>query len=290
MKLKFNKIDTKLRKIANNFKILKVDKSFWLIFVLAVLLDEVMLYLWFSIFTLLHELVHFLVAKKLGYSPQKIHLTFFGASLEGCDDFLFDDEIKIVLAGPLFNLLVVVFCYLSFWFEPESFNFLNEILVANLSIFLFNFLPIYPLDFGRFLLAVFSKNNFRKNALEKVKRVSFLFVLFLFVLFLLSIFFKFNFTFGFVCVNLVCLLFTSSKDTSYTRQIFVQKKFEKIKKGLIERKIFVDENIPFFKLFKFIDDNHFVTFVFLDSKMKKVDECSEIFVYEKLGLVWIFYL
>ena len=40
---------------------------------------------------------HFLVAKKLGYIPNKIRLTFFGASLEGYDDFLISDEIKIAV-------------------------------------------------------------------------------------------------------------------------------------------------------------------------------------------------
>ena len=46
--------------------------------------------------------------------------------LEGNDDFLISDEIKIVLAGPLFNFFVAIFCYLCFWFEPETYIFLYD--------------------------------------------------------------------------------------------------------------------------------------------------------------------
>ena len=141
MKHYFNKNSKILQKITNFAKIFKIDFSFFVLFVLAFLLEEVKLYFCMFAFVVLHELAHFFVAKKLGYLPQKIRLNFFGASLEGYDDFLLFDEIKIVLAGPIFNFFVVVFCYLCFWFNPESYDFLYEILLANWSLFLFNFLP-----------------------------------------------------------------------------------------------------------------------------------------------------
>ena len=197
----FNK---KIQKVRKRFKILsffKFDFSFLFLFLLALFLDEIKIYFMYVIFIILHELSHFFVAKKLGYLPEKIHLTFFGASLEGYDDFLFCDEIKIVFAGPIFNLIVIIFCYLSFWFNPETYNFLNDILIVNWSILLFNILPIFPLDMGRILLAFYSKNNMRLDAIFKVKRLSFLIIIFMFILFLMSFFFDYNFSFGFVCVN-----------------------------------------------------------------------------------------
>ncbi len=286
----FNKFKEKMRKIIDFAKIFRIDFSFLLIFVMAYFLDELLLYFYFTLFTLFHELSHFFVAKKLGYYPKKIHLTFFGASLEGSDDFLISDEIKIVLAGPMFNLVMIVLCYLSFWFYPESYNFLNEILVANWSIFLFNFLPIYPLDFGRFLLACFSQKYSREDALKRTQKCSFIFLVFMFCLFLISFVYAYDFSLGFVCVNLASLMFKSSKDTAYKRQVFAAKKFEHLEKGLIERVVYVEDGTKDVSLFKFIDDNHFVVFVFVNKEKREVLRMTEVDLYFKLGLVWFIFI
>ena len=68
----FDEFVKKMRKI----KIFKIDCSFFIVFVIAFLLEEVILYFYFALFTVLHELTHFIVARKLGYLPRKIHLTF----------------------------------------------------------------------------------------------------------------------------------------------------------------------------------------------------------------------
>ena len=277
----FDEFVKKMRKI----KIFKIDYSFFIVFVIAFLLEEVILYFYFALFTVLHELTHFIVARKLGYLPRKIHLTFFGASLEGDDDFSISDEIKIVLAGPLFNLFIVIFCYLMFWFNPESFGFLYDVLIANWSILIFNFLPIYPLDAGRLMLVLFNLKYNRLDSLNKTKRCSFMFLSFMFLIFLISFFVSYNFTLGFICVNLALLTFSSSKDTAYKRQVFVERKYKKLTGGLIERVIYVDEHTPHFKLFKFIDDYHFVNFVFLDSEFNEVDRLSEVELYKISGLI-----
>ena len=285
MKLNLKYFREKMRKIAKSYNFLQVDFSFCFIFVVAILLDEVGLYLVFVLFGILHEFAHFFVAKKLGYYAKKIRLNFFGASLEGCDDFLIDDEIKIVLAGPIFNFFMVVFCYLSFWFYPESYTFLYDVLIANWSLFLFNFLPVFPLDFGRILLAVFTKKNTRVDALKSVKNVSLFFIFLLFCFFLVSSFFEFNFMLGFVCVNLVCLLFSSADQTSYKRSLFAERKMKKIAFGLIERRVCVKKDIPLFKLLKFVDDNHFVVFVVLDDEFCDVKTLTEIELFKTLGMI-----
>lgn len=281
----FNKFVKKMRFLESKNRFLKIDFSFFLLFVLAYFLEEIKIYFIYVIFVTIHELSHFFVAKKLGYLPQKIHFTFFGASLEGYDDFLFRDELKIVLAGPIFNLFVIVFCYLSFWFNPESYIFLSDVLSANLSIFLFNLLPIFPLDMGRFLLALFSKKQIRKDALKKVKNISLCVVSIFFIIFLFSFFYEYNFTLGFVCVNLVRLLFSSSKDTSYKRQLFIDKKMQNLYKGLTDRTVYVKSSCELYSLFKFIDDSHFFNFVFLDEKGVIVQTISEIELYKRCDFI-----
>lgn len=281
----FNKNKEKMRKIKQFCKFVKVDFSFILLFIVSFLIDDLKLYLWNVVFVILHELSHLLVSKKLGYLPKKIHLTFFGASLEGDDDFLIQDEIKIILAGPILNFFVIIFCYLMFWFKPESYIFLSDILIANWSIFLFNMLPIFPLDFGRILLVFFNKKYDRKQALLKVKKVSIFVVGFLFCVYLVSCFFVFNFTLGFVAVNLFCLTVSNTSGTSFKRQLFVDLKLKKINRGLIERVVYVEQGCENFKLYKFIDEYHYFKFVFLDKNGDVSGVLYEKELYEKDGLI-----
>jgi len=161
----FNKKRQYLRKNKRKKHLLDIDISFFLVFIIAFFIGEFRFYVWYILFLLGHEFSHFYVAKKLGYYSKKIKLNFFGAALEGNDDFALKDEIKIIFAGPIFNFCFIVFCYLSFWFNPESYEFLYEILYANWALFIFNMLPIYPLDFGRIILLYFSKKRTRNDAL-----------------------------------------------------------------------------------------------------------------------------
>lgn len=263
---------------------IKIDFSFLIIFILALILNELLFYLLFVIFILLHELTHFVVAKKLGYMPNRVKLTFFGASLEGFDDFVFSDEIKVVLAGPIFNFLVCVFCYLMFWFFPESYIYLSDVLMVNMTIFLFNILPIFPLDFGRLILACISIKHDRKNALKTTKYISFAIIIFLICVFILSFFFEYNFAFGCVCLHLLLLFFDSSKGASYKRSIFINSKQKFLKKGLSERVFYFDQNVSHFALLKKIDSSTIARFVFLDENNKVVSTMLESELLEEFGL------
>lgn len=277
----FSVFRQKLRKICKKLGFIKIDFSFLLIFVFAIIIEEVSLYFCFVIFLILHELSHYLVAKKLGYMAGRMRLSFFGASLEGLDDFSLRDEVRIVLAGPLFNLFMVVLCYLCYWFYPESYEFLNEVQLANFGILLFNILPIFPLDMGRLLLAAFSVKRSRADALKITKTISFVFILLMFLGCVVSCFFSFNFLLGLASVNLMVLMLSRAKDTAYKREIFIDHKLKKIKNGLIERSIYVMSNTPSYKLFRFIDDYHFITFHYVDNNFKTIGTITEIELYRQ---------
>lgn len=282
---KFNQIKEKMRKIIKTTKVFDIDFSFVFVFVIAYFLGEFKLYFWYIVFLLGHELSHFFVAKRLGYYPKKIKLNFFGAVLEGDDDFALRDEIKVVLAGPFFNFCVIVFCYLSFWFEPETFEFLNDILLANWALLLFNMLPIFPLDAGRLILLRLTAKQTRVKAIKTAKIISILFVFALFVLFLLSSFYTFTFSLGTTAVNLMFLVLSNSEDTSYKRQLFVSRKFKLLEKGLLERTIYVKDSVSIYSLFKFIDDQHYNRFVFLNSNYRQVNSLDEVDFYRKIGML-----
>lgn len=279
----FFKLKKILKQISKILSFVKIDYSFFVMIILAYFLGELKLFFVYIFFIIFHELSHFFMAKKLGYMAKNIRLSFFGASLEGLDDFCLSDEIKIIFVGPIFNFAIVVLCYLSFWFNPESYNYLNEVLMVNIAILIFNMIPVYPLDAGRLILTFLTKKFTRQKALKITKQISFIVLICLFLLFILSFFYNYNFMLGVVCVNLMNLLLKNSKNTSFKREIFIFHKAKLLKNGLIERNVYVRENVPTYSLFKHIDDYHFINFFFLNENYDVVDTMSEIEFYKKIG-------
>ena len=69
------------------------------------------------------------------------------------------DSALIALAGPLTNLLLaVILSILNRWFSGNLLNLLTQYLIMiNLSLALFNLLPVYPLDGGKIMRALLPK-------------------------------------------------------------------------------------------------------------------------------------
>lgn len=272
-------------KLKSFFQFFKVDYSFVCLLILMCLLDMLKFYVLYIIFILLHELSHLLVAKHLGYLPKRLKLTVFGAALEGFDDFLVLDEIKIVFAGPLFNLVIVVLCYLCFWFQPESYEYLYDVLIVNQTILLFNVLPIFPLDFGRVLLSLCSIKNGRREAVKIIRKVSFFFMIVLFICSIFIFLFSLNLSLGLACVNLCILLFESTSGTSFKREIVLRKKLKRLNRGVAQRIIYVNANLDEKFLLKFIDGDYYYVFVFVDESFRELKRIEEFELLKNLGFI-----
>lgn len=102
---------------------------------------------------LAHELAHTFVANRLGYRVRRVYIDiFFGAAeidLEYCSE---RDLIPIVAAGPLSNLALffISLAWAGAFPAAGAFTtFLTEMATVNLILFIFNILPIYPMDGGR---------------------------------------------------------------------------------------------------------------------------------------------
>ena len=265
--------------------LVSIDFSFLCLLILSLFLDSLRIYFFYVVFIFLHEMMHFLVAKKLGYLPKKLKLSIFGASLEGFDDFLVLDEIKIILAGPIFHLAIVVVWYLSFWFYPESYEFLIDVLTVNKAILLFNILPIFPLDFGRLFLCLLSIKRSRREGLKIVKKFSVIFVVAMFVISLVCVFTDFGFSLGFASINLFILIFESSSGTSFKREILLRKKIERLGKGVAQKVVYVNKDYSEKLLLKFLDGDHYFKFVFVDENFSEIKTVSEFDLLKKLGFI-----
>lgn len=233
----------------------------------------------FSYFVCLvfHEMVHYFVAKKLGYKLGAIRLSMTGAVLDAKqDEFSFKDEILIAISAPLVNL-VVGFLLVSFWWiVPESYNFLQDLAVINFAIFGFNILPFFPLDGGRVLLGFLSKKTQRKNALKLCRAITICASILLFIFFVFSLFVSPLFSLGVGAINLFVSAIVEDKNAVYHKLFYTERKLQKSKSGGIEsQEIIVHKSVRFAGMLKMVDARHFTTFVIVDDNFNVVSKVKE---------------
>ena len=258
-------------------KYFSLHYSFVLLLLASVLLGFFKVMFLYFVCLLLHEFVHSLVARKLGYKIGKITLIATGVTLEAeSDEFTFNEEILIAISAPLFNFSLSLLLVVFWWLIPETYNFTLDLFVINLSIFAFNMLPIFPLDGGRVLLAILSKKKERQVAVMITKTVTIVFACLLFVVFIVSLFFVPNFNFGVMAVTLFLGAITEDKSAVYKRNFYLLRKYERAKKrGVEEKKIYVSEDIKPYNLLRLIDARFYVVFILVDKNMKEVGIIKE---------------
>lgn len=122
---------------------------------------------------IIHELGHAIAARKLHVPIERIHLFLFGGMAELRHRPLRpSDELLISLAGPMASLLFALLLWpLMLLVKPYFFveyHVIQFILYVNLLLALFNMIPVYPLDGGRSLRALFWKftDNYYRSSVK----------------------------------------------------------------------------------------------------------------------------
>jgi len=96
---------------------------------------------------MVHEMAHAFVADKKGYRVYGIEIGLFSGAASMDSNMHQSDSIPITAAGPLSNLLLLG---LSTAFTPYHI-YIEHFAYVNLFLFIFNILPIYPMDGGQIL-------------------------------------------------------------------------------------------------------------------------------------------
>ena len=104
---------------------------------------EILAISYFSIF--FHEIAHLIAAIMIGLIPARIVLLPFGVNLKLKNSIIgsLSDEIILYLSGPLLSAL---FAFFSLLFINNQ--YIKLFYYNNIGIFLFNILPILPMDGG----------------------------------------------------------------------------------------------------------------------------------------------
>jgi len=131
-----------------SFKGIPVKLSLWFLLLFLWLSPPLVISLLISI--LLHEIGHAWMAKKRGYEVTSIEIGLFaGQANMDIDSIRERDMILIAGAGPWVNLVLISLSLFAYGFTLTSFFY--SMYIVNLFLFLFNIIPIFPLDGGRIL-------------------------------------------------------------------------------------------------------------------------------------------
>lgn len=231
-------------------------------FVFAFLGQGILLANYFAVL-FLHEYAHAYVAKNLGYEIKNMRVSPFGICLNMDKSvMLAKDEIKIALAGPVMNLILAVCCFALWWGFPVTYNYLYMFCFANVITAVINFLPAYPLDGGRVMMAVINSYKSRNSSARICMAINIIIAACLAALFIISLNFGVNITYLFMGVFI--LLGAFNKNSKYNYDYLTYKNLKSKTKGVKVKSIVVNKNTPLFKLISYTNYTHFLQFVVLD--------------------------
>ena len=155
---------------------IKLNLNIFLFLLLFIITNQIEIYTLIMIFALIHEIFHMICGALLGFKPDTLRIMPFGFSIEFqivADDYnkkilnsniISVKKIIIAMAGPLINFIIVIL--------GQIFNMDSKIIYSNFLIFIFNLIPIYPLDGGRILKNIFKIIYGNRTANEYINYVT----------------------------------------------------------------------------------------------------------------------
>lgn len=107
------------------------------------------------IIVLIHELAHFLIAKRLGVAGDKLVIMPFGVTMQLKNSTVTNpqDELIIAVAGPISNVIMAFVSLLLYKQNLLAYESAYYLLMVNTGIAIINSVPAMPLDGGRMLKA-----------------------------------------------------------------------------------------------------------------------------------------
>ncbi len=234
----------------------KIHPLFYILGLYFALTGKIFIFIIYTTTAVIHELGHSYVASCHGYRLNKITLMPFGAVVSGnIEGLKATDEIKVALAGPFINLAVALFFVATWWIFPESYAFTDVVAESNFVMAVINFLPVFPLDGGRIVLALLSSKTGKTKAIKIMKVSGIVFSLILFALFITSIFHTINFSILLFSIFLLVGTFSREKDNVYVRLTSITLDKKALNNGIVIKKQAVDKDVTIKKLISILDYN-----------------------------------
>ncbi len=249
---------------------IKVHPLFFVLALALVALGRAQAFVLTFIALILHELAHAAMARLRGFTVKKMVLLPFGAMMSTEENFDRPSSVLVGLAGPVCNLVLSLITLGVWWLFPSVYSYTEIFFYANLSLGIFNLLPIYPLDGSRIVLGLC------KNKLKAIKGLQIAgivcSVIFL-GLFIGSFFFGLNFTFGIIAVF---LFYGSAFGTKEEMYISILDSASKNYMLGVERKtVRISQDAPIIRLYHHVASTCETTFEIIGPQGEPVAVLSE---------------
>ncbi len=238
---------------------LKIHPLFFALALAFMLFGQALSFVWTFVALILHECAHALMARLRGYVVKRMVLLPFGAMMSCDENFDRISSLLIGFAGPICNLILALATLGVWWLLPSIYAVTYPFFYANLSLGLFNLLPIYPLDGSRVVLG-FCKNKLR--AIKWLKGVgigaSFVFL----ALFVASFFFGLNFTYGIIAVFLFYASAFATSDETYISVLDASCKNYAL--GVEKKVVALSKHTPIARFYHHVSKTQQTTFEIVD--------------------------
>lgn len=258
--------------------VIKISKLFFPYIILLIIIGFKGKLLISFILVFLHELVHYIVAKKLGFKGFYIEILPIGAvlRLKDLDEADPKEDMIISLSGPLFNLLLAAIFYLISKFH---YNYYYEYLImGNLALGIFNLIPAFPLDGGRVVRDLLALKTYYKNANKITVKISIVLgALITLYSIILLLFDKRSISMMVLGIFIIIASYKEKERIVYLIMgDIINKKYKFNKKGYIEnRSISMHIKKSLLEALSIIDKNKYNIFIILNSEMKAVNVIYE---------------
>ena len=131
---------------------LYIHPLFLAVGVLSACTGQLLLFLAATLAAVEHECAHAFMARRYGFSLDKVVLMPYGAVLSGdISGMGRRQELAVTLAGPIANGVTGLFFVALWWLYPASYPYTDVAARVSFSLFFVNLLPAWPLDGGRIL-------------------------------------------------------------------------------------------------------------------------------------------
>lgn len=237
----------------------KVNPLFFALILVLVVFGHAVDFAWTFLALVLHECAHALMARLRGYVVKKTVLLPYGAMMSMGESFDKTSSVLIGLAGPIVNLILALITLGVWWLFPVTYQYTLSFFYANMSLALFNLLPVYPLDGSRVVLGLCKH---KLKAIKGLQIAGIVLSVLLFALFIASFFFGLNISFGIMAVFLFYGSAFGTKDEMYISVLDGQSKNYSL--GVEQKRVAIISSTPIVRLYHHVSSTALVTFDIVD--------------------------